>query len=91
MSTACVTAAQAADGPRAVMKADPNCKFTRYAVTNGRMTSQLVCTRPNGTMTVTSQGSYTPIAYSSVGQAVMTGKAAMSMTMRTTGRRLGGC
>ncbi|MES2059383.1 MAG: DUF3617 domain-containing protein [Pseudomonadota bacterium] len=89
--TACVTPEQAAQGPRDAMKADPKCKFSRYSMANGRISSQLVCIRPRGTMTMTSQGSYTPTSYSTIGQGVMTGKAAMTITTRTNGRRLGPC
>ncbi|QNQ07812.1 DUF3617 domain-containing protein [Sphingomonas alpina] len=89
--TACVTPEQAAQGPRAVTKADPGCKFTRYSMTNGRISSQLVCSRPRGTVTMTSEGSYTPTSYTAVGRGVMSGKAPMTITTRTSGRRIGPC
>lgn len=57
----------------------------------GRITSTMVCTRPGGNMTVVSQGSYTPTSYAVAGAAKMTGRAAMTMTTRTSGRRVGRC
>lgn len=89
--TRCVTAAEASRGPQSAMNADKACRFTRYYAANGRISSELVCTRPTGTTTATAQGSYTPTSYAAVGRVTMTGKVQMTMTTRTSGRRLGGC
>ena len=89
--TSCVTPQQAAAGPQAAMNADKSCRFVRYSAAGGKIASELLCTRPGGTMRVVSQGSYTPTSYAVSGTGVMTGRAAMTMRTRTTGRRLGGC
>ncbi|OYY75624.1 MAG: hypothetical protein B7Y43_18760 [Sphingomonas sp. 28-62-20] len=89
--TSCITPQQAAMGPQAALNADKACRFLRYSAQGGRIASELVCTRPSGTMRMTSQGSYTPTSYAVTGTGVMTGKMRMTMTTKTTGRRIGGC
>ncbi|MBA3879714.1 MAG: DUF3617 domain-containing protein [Sphingobium sp.] len=89
--TSCVTPQQAAAGPQAAMNADKSSRFVRYSAAGGKIASELLCSRPGGTMRVVSQGSYTPTSYAVSGTGVMSGRAAMTMRTRTTGRRLGGC
>lgn len=89
--TACITPQQAAQGPRAALPADSGCRFTQYSAEGGRIASAMTCTRPNGTLNVVSRGSYTPISYTVTGNATMTGRTGMTMTTRTSGKRVGGC
>ncbi|MBX9813549.1 MAG: hypothetical protein A4S12_08805 [Proteobacteria bacterium SG_bin5] len=89
--TSCVTPAQAALGPRDLLNRDRACRFTRYDARGGRIATEMVCTRPTGTMRATSSGRYTLTSYEVSGSMVMTGRARMTMTTRTTGRRLGPC
>ncbi|MBX9795922.1 DUF3617 domain-containing protein [Sphingomonas sp.] len=89
--TTCVTAEQAAAGPRTLLNADKACRFTRYVAVNGRLDSVLECVRPGATLRATASGTYTPTSYQSVGQSVMTGRTRMTLKTRNTGRRIGAC
>lgn len=89
--TSCITPKQAEAGPQSAMNADKACRFVRYSATGGQIASELVCNRPNGTMRVVSQGTYTPTSYAVSGTGTMSGRMSMTMKSRTTGRRLGGC
>jgi len=87
----CVTPAEAAAGPREMMKSAPDCRFSRFSMVGGRYSSQMSCTRQGMAMTVAASGSYTPVSMASTATMVMTGRMAMTMTSRTTGRRVGAC
>lgn len=87
----CVTPEQAKAGPRAAMRPDSGCKFTRYQASGGRIATEMTCSRPGGAMTVVSSGTYTPTSYTMTGRATATGAMAMTITSRTVGKRLGGC
>lgn len=87
----CVTAEQARQGPRAVLKADSGCRFTKYSAANGRIATTMVCNRPGGSMTAVSNGSYTPTSYQMTGQTTATGQMPMTMTSRAVGKRTGTC
>ena len=90
--SACVTPAQAAAGPRAAIEnTNGRCRYSSYAVANGRINSVMACSRPGGTMTVRSSGSYTPTMIEVNGIAAMTGGMAMTMRTHTISRRVGGC
>lgn len=89
--TSCVTAEQAAAGPRTLLNADKGCRFTRYVATNGRLDSALECVRPGSTLRATTTGTYTATSYQSTGQSVMSGRVRMTMKTRNTGRRVGAC
>jgi len=90
--TACVTAAQAADGPRAVLQgSNGKCHYTSFNATGGRFNAVMVCAFASGTMTVTSNGTYTPTTMDVNGSSVTTGRMQMSSKTHTSGRRVGGC
>lgn len=89
--TSCITPAQAKAGPRAALKADSGCRFTDYRAAGGRIATKMVCNRPGGAMTAVSTGSYTATSYDMVGRAVMTGATRMTVTSRTTAKRIGAC
>ena len=87
----CITPAQAAQGPRGIQQADKTCKIGRYDVAGGKYVADVVCTRPTGTMTTHTAGTYTPTSFVSKSQMKSTGQMQMAMTMTVTGKRLGAC
>jgi hypothetical protein len=90
--TACVTAAQAADGPRSVLQAsNGKCRYTSFNAAGGRLTAVMVCAFASGSMTVTSNGSYTPTTMDVSGSSVTTGRMQMTTKTHTSGRRVGAC
>ena len=90
--TACVTAAQAADGPRAVLQgSNGKCHYTSFNATGGRFNSVMVCAFVSGTMTVSSTGSYTATTMDVSGSTVSTGRMQMRSKTHTSARRISGC
>ena len=90
--TACVSPEQAAAGPRTVMQASKGkCHYASFDASGGRLHSVMQCTMGNGQMTVTSDGTYSATGIELSGATTMTGKMAMTMKTRTSGKRLGGC
>lgn len=90
--TACVTAAQAAEGPRAVLqKSNGKCRYTSFNATGGRLNAVMVCSFASGTMTMTSNGTYTATTMDLSGSSVTTGRMQMTTRTHTSGRRLGAC
>lgn len=89
--TSCITPEQAKAGPRAAMRPESGCRFTKYQAAGGRIATEMMCTRPGGSMKVVSSGTYSPTGYTMTGRATATGAMAMTMTSRTVGKRLGGC
>lgn len=90
--TACVTAAQAADGPRSVIaNSHGKCHFTSFSTAGGRINSVMQCAFATGTMTVTSTGSYTPTMMDVTGSSVTTGRMIMRSKTHSVSRRVGAC
>jgi hypothetical protein len=90
--TACITAAQAADGPRALLSgSNGRCHFTSYEMSGGRFHSVMQCAIGTGTMTQTQNGTYGATSLDVNGTSVTTGRMSMTMKTHTVGRRLGGC
>lgn len=87
----CITPEEASRGPQEMLKANKACTFTRFSLAGGRISSEMVCKQGGGTMTATTSGSYTPTSFSTTGKSVVTGPAAMTMTMTSTGHRVGDC
>lgn len=88
----CITPAEAATGPQAILRGDKSCTFTKYQMLGGRLHAEMLCRPPGGgTMTSVSDGSVTPTGFRATGRTVMTGAAAMTMTATTVGTRLGAC
>ncbi|MDO6416492.1 DUF3617 domain-containing protein [Sphingomonas sp. BIUV-7] len=87
----CITAEQAAQGPRGIQQADKSCKIGRYDWAGGKYVAEIVCSRPTGTMTTRSTGTYTPTSFNSKSQMSSTGQMKMAMTMTASGRRVGLC
>lgn len=87
----CITPEQAARGPQDMLKADKSCKFARYTVAGGRLSSEMTCNSHGMKMTATSTGTFTPTSFAMKGRTVMTGDMAMTVSSTITGRRLGPC
>ena len=83
----CITPAQAAQGPRDIMKARPDCKFDKFTMSGGKYASQMQCKD----MRVSATGNYTPVSMAATATMVMTGQMALTMTSNTKGRRIGAC
>ena len=90
-TTYCVTPEQARLGVRGALKPETGCRFTQFAAVGGRIQSRMTCNRPTGTMTAVSSGTYTPGAYAMSSTMTGTGRMAMNMKSRATGRRIGPC
>ena len=90
--SACVTAAQAADGPRAVLQgSNGKCRYTSFNATGGRFNAVMVCTFASGSITATSNGTYTPTTLDVSGSSVMTGRMQTTSKTHTSARRVGPC
>lgn len=90
-TTYCVTPEQARQGVRGALKPETGCRFTDFSAVGGRIRSRMTCDRPNGAMTAVSAGTYTPTGYMMASTMTGTGRMAMTMTSRATGRRVGPC
>ncbi len=89
--THCLTAEEAAKGPQEMMKSRKECQFTRYSMSGGKLSSEMVCRQGGGTMTATSTGSFSPTDFTTSGRSVMTGSQPMTLTATTVGHRIGDC
>jgi hypothetical protein len=88
----CISPADAAKGPQEMMKSSKQCRFTRYSMAGGRLSSEMVCDQDGGgAITATSTGTFTPTAFTATGRTVMTGAQGMTMTATTIGKRIGAC
>ena len=88
----CITPEEAARGPQDMMKSDKSCKFTRYSMVGGKLSSEMVCQQGGGTMTASSTGSFTSTTFTSSGRSVMkAGPSTMTLTATTVGKRVGEC
>jgi len=90
--SACVTAAQAADGPRAVLQGSHGkCHYTSFNASGGRFSAVMQCAFSRSTMTVTSNGTYTATSMDVSGSSSATGPMQMTTKTHTVARRIGGC
>jgi hypothetical protein len=87
----CITPEEASRGPQDVMKSNNSCAFTRYSAVGGKLSSEMVCKQPGGTMTVENEGTFTPTTFTASGRSVTTGGRAMSTTSTSSGHRIGEC
>lgn len=90
-TTYCVTPEQARQGVRGALKPESGCRFTAFDVTGNRIQTRMSCNRPTGTMTAISVGTYTANSYAMSSAMTATGRMAMTMKSRATGRRIGPC
>ena len=88
----CMTAEEAAKGPQEMMKNNKACTFTRYSMTGGKLSSEMVCKQGNSTTTATTAGTFTPTSFNATGKTVTTGGSMpVTMTSTTSGQRVGAC
>lgn len=88
----CITPEQAKAGPQEMLKRTKDCRFTKYQVAGGRLSSEMMCSQPGGsTMRSSTTGSFTPTSFTAKSRMVMTGGAAMTMAATVNGRLLGPC
>ncbi|MCP3734656.1 DUF3617 domain-containing protein [Sphingomonas sp. RP10(2022)] len=88
----CVSQADAAKGPPLGTFARAGCTVTQTLSAKGVFTSHAVCPQPDGgTGTTDVSGTYTPTTFDAVARSVQTGKHPMTMSLKLTGQRTGGC
>lgn len=87
----CITPEQAKQGPQEMLKQNPSCRFTKYSMLGGRISTEMSCQQNGGTMTARANGSYSPTSFNITSSATMTGRMSMKMTSTSTGRRIGAC
>ncbi len=90
-TTYCVTAEQAAKGPQEMLKQNPSCRFTKFSMAGGRISTEMSCKQEGGTMTARSSGTYTAKAFNVNANVVMSGQMSMTMASSNVGRWLGPC
>jgi hypothetical protein len=74
-----------------MLKSSPSCHFTRYSMTGGRFSSEMVCSQNGAKVTSRSSGNFTPVSFTATGSSEMSGPQSMRMTTTVLGRRLGDC
>ncbi|MDB5677984.1 DUF3617 domain-containing protein [Sphingomonas bacterium] len=88
----CLTPEMAAKGPGEMLKkAGVNCTTTTASYSGGRISAQMTCKLPMGTMTSNTTGTYSPTAMTSDADATMTGRMSMREKIHTEARRVGEC
>lgn len=87
----CVTAEDAKRGPQEMFKQNPSCRFTKFSMTGGTISTEMTCKQEGGTMTARSSGSYTAKAFNVNSSVAMSGRMSMKMSSSNVGRWLGPC
>ena len=88
----CITPAQAAKGPPLGTFARAGCTVTQKLSAGGVFTSHAVCPQPDGgTGTTDVSGTYGATSFNAVAKSVQTGKHPLTMSLKLTGTRKGGC
>lgn len=90
-TTYCITPQQAAQGPQEMLKQNPSCRFAKYSMKGGAISTEMSCTENGGTMTVRASGSYTPTNFNVTSNAVMSGQMSMRLSSTSVGRHIGPC
>jgi hypothetical protein len=83
----CITPEQAAKGPEEVLKGNKSCQTRKFTLSGGMFDVDMVCQ----SMTMHSQGRFTPTSYSSTGTMTMSGGGGMTMSFSGTGKLVGPC
>jgi hypothetical protein len=94
VTSVCVTPEQAAKGPREMFQQSKGrCNFSKFDMTGGRISLMMICKGQGGagTMTITSEGSYTPTSYAARSTLRSSGPQTMSMVVEGAGKRVGPC
>ncbi len=85
----CITPAQAAAGPRQILKAsEGKCRYNSFSVRGSKLDAVMVCTSGQGNMTSRMTGTVTATSYTM--DQTMTAPS-MKMTSAGTGKWLGPC
>ena len=89
----CVSPEEAANGPDLKKAMDGKCSFTKYAVTGGRIATEVTCDMPMGKLVSRGEGTYSAEEYSSAGEGSMrmSNGRTMSMKSRNSGKWVGEC
>jgi len=87
----CATPKDVGMGPQEMLKSSPSCHFTRYSLTGGRFSAEMVCNQNGTKVTSRSNGNFTPVSFTATGSSEMSGPQSMRMTTTVSGRRLGDC
>ena len=86
----CATPKDVAQGPR--LKIDLTTGYySRYSMTGGHFSSEMVCNQNGAKMTARSEGNFTSTSFTATGSSEMSGPQPMRMTTTVSGRRLGDC
>lgn len=86
----CITAADAAAGPRKLFEASKGkCSYSEFRMSGGVIASKASCAQPGGQMTMASRGTYTATSYAI--RSTMDSPGGMKMSSETTARRVGAC
>ncbi|MET0375689.1 MAG: DUF3617 domain-containing protein [Rhizorhabdus sp.] len=89
--TYCITPEQAAQGPQEMLRQNPACRFSKYSMRGGLISTEMSCRQSGGTMTARANGSYTPTSFNVTSNAVMSGRMSMRLSSTSVGRRIGPC
>lgn len=91
----CLTAEQAKKPPEDFFaKADQNCRYDHFNWGDGKIDLKLICTMPQGSMTMVQTGEYRPGGYSmAVTQTISNAASLQPMVMKMTvdAKRVGNC
>ncbi len=92
-TTRCITPAEAQSGPLEMMKKRDGwqCTFRRQSMTDGKFDAELVCDRPDNTVTATIAGSFSATTLAMTIASEQTGERPVKMTTVTTAERVGDC
>ncbi len=87
----CITPAEAAGGPLAMMKRGALCTFDRESLTDGAFDVVMTCPQDDGRTTARIIGSFGATELEMRAAIDQTGSQAMKMTTVTTAKRIGDC
>lgn len=87
----CITPAEAAAGPLAMMKRGAQCTFDRETLVGGAFEVTMTCPQEDGRTTARISGSFGATELEMKAAIDQTGAQAMRMTTVTTARRVGDC
>ena len=87
----CITPAEAAGGPLAMMKRGARCAFDRESLTAGAFDVVMTCPQDDGATTARIIGSFGASELEMRATIDQTGSQAMKMTTVTTAKRVGDC
>lgn len=94
VTNVCVTPEQAAKGPREMFQQSKGrCSFSKFDMIGGRISLVMICKGEGaaGTMTIATDGSYTPTSYAARSVLKSSGPQSMAMVVEGSGKRIGPC